>query len=104
MLEIEPSTGPLRVEDPNDNTILPKDIKTLFGWSYLREFVSNFFDLLPLLANDCSVEPLLDDQVLGALVLLQETQELLSEPLSEQLTALWTWQKGSDPRRRRGLP
>lgn len=44
------------------------------GWVWkvddnLREFVPNLSDPLPLLPDDGAMEPLLDDQILGALVL-----------------------------------
>lgn len=40
------------------------------GNLYLWEFVTNFTDPFTLLPNDCAMESLLNDQILGALVFL----------------------------------
>lgn len=45
--------------------------------TYLWKFVTDFFNLLPLLANDGSVEALFDDQVLCTLILLRDTASLI---------------------------
>ncbi len=39
------------------------------------EPISDFLDLLTLGANDLLVEPVLNDQILGALILLQNEQQ-----------------------------
>lgn len=45
--------------------------------THLWKFVPDFFNLLPLLANDGSMEALFDDQVLCALILLRDTVSLI---------------------------
>lgn len=44
--------------------------------SHLRELISNFFNLLSLLADDCPMKLLLHDQVFGALVLLEAGENI----------------------------
>lgn len=49
----------------------PGGLENALGNPHLWEFVPNLTDPLALLANDGAVEPLLDEEVLGALVLLE---------------------------------
>lgn len=41
------------------------------GNLYLWEFVTNFTDPFTLLPDDCAMESLLNDQILGALIFLK---------------------------------
>lgn len=52
------------------NKSLHSSDNEVWDQSHLRKLVSNFFDLFPLLSDDCPVELLLHDQVFGPLILL----------------------------------